>query len=290
MKTILSKTLPVIVGLSLVCFLYLPQLTFAADPATDTAAPQGVTFTPLTQLPQIQSAASADSLPVFLNQLYKICIGIGTVLAFFMIIRAGIEIMVSRGSVSSNEKAKSHLQGAVLGLILLLAPVVVFSIINPDILNLKLDFGGLQSTKDLTHLTSPTGAGTQTVCSASIAIPNDQSCSTKDSSLTEAAASCCENLQNGYKCCSKTINQFLLAYKFDITPKAGTVGNACIEHPRPQYFSSEQACKTQLENLPSYIKAGSSNYSFSNLQVLKSCEPVKDLSYKIPDEANTCSI
>lgn len=104
-------------------------------------------FVSLTQLPAISDAADTNSLPQFLNTLYKICIGVGAVLAVLMIMFAGFLFMTSRGSVASNEKAKSYIQNAVLGLILLLSPTIVFSIINPDILKLDLNFDKLQPGK-----------------------------------------------------------------------------------------------------------------------------------------------
>ncbi len=108
-------------------------------------------FVSLTQLPAISDAADTNSLPQFLNTLYKICIGVGAVLAVLMIMFAGFLFMTSRGSVSSNEKAKSYIQNAVLGLILLLSPTIVFGIINPDILNLDLNFDELK-LRDLTPI------------------------------------------------------------------------------------------------------------------------------------------
>lgn len=122
--------------------------TNQAQPATANTAPQnGTAFVPLTQFPQIQSIATASSLPQFFNTLYKICIGVGSVLAVLMIMYAGVEIMRSSGSVTSNQAAKTRIQNSVLGLILLLAPTIVFGIINPSILNLNFgsEFGGLKS-------------------------------------------------------------------------------------------------------------------------------------------------
>jgi hypothetical protein len=103
-------------------------------------------FKPLTQLPGIQQAASSDTLPQFLNQLYKICIGLGATFAFIMIMYAGFQIMTSQGSVASNEKAKTHIREALFGLLLILAPTIVFTIINPDILKLNINVDGLKSS------------------------------------------------------------------------------------------------------------------------------------------------
>ncbi|HWU24577.1 MAG TPA: hypothetical protein VN086_02395 [Candidatus Paceibacterota bacterium] len=113
-------------------------------PTTNTANSQAGgasgNFVPLTQLPGITSISQADSFSTFLNTLYKICIGAGAVLAVIMIMYAGVLFMTSQGSVSSNEKAKSYIQNALLGLLLVLTPTIVFGIINPSILN--IDIGG----------------------------------------------------------------------------------------------------------------------------------------------------
>lgn len=103
-----------------------------------TAAGTETNFTPLTQLPGIQSISTASSFTSFLNTLYKICIGVGAVLAVLMIMYAGVLIMTSSGSVSSNEKAKNYIQNAILGLVLVLTPTIVFGIINPRILNIDI--------------------------------------------------------------------------------------------------------------------------------------------------------
>ncbi|HYE22920.1 MAG TPA: pilin [Candidatus Paceibacterota bacterium] len=94
-------------------------------------------FAPLTSIPGLETAGEAPNITSFLNQLYKICIGVAAAIAVLQIIRAGILFMTNKGSVSENEQARSLLQGAVFGLILVLSPVIVFGIINPKILELN---------------------------------------------------------------------------------------------------------------------------------------------------------
>ena len=102
-------------------------------------------FVALTSLPGLKEAESSQNLSVFLNSLYKICIGAAAVLAVFQIMRAGILFMTNKGSISENEQARSLIQGSVFGLILVLSPVIVFTIINPQILELKLSTEPLKS-------------------------------------------------------------------------------------------------------------------------------------------------
>lgn len=154
-------------GLLLTAPLLIPSVSFAQQKTpsgnaqqtsaqAETAQPaqeSSGSFIPLTQLPGIQDAANSATLPAFLNQLYKICVGAGAVLAVIMIMIAGFEFMTSRGSVASNQKAKERIQNAILGLVLVLSPTIVFGIINPSILS--LDFtSSLQKLQDVRKLDS----------------------------------------------------------------------------------------------------------------------------------------
>lgn len=103
-------------------------------------------FVPLTSLPgldDIQGQGQSD-LAGFFNQLYRILIGVAAVLAVLQIMRAGFKYMTSSASVSGNKEAKDLIQESLLGLLLVLSPVIVFGIINPDILRLSLDLSALQ--------------------------------------------------------------------------------------------------------------------------------------------------
>jgi hypothetical protein len=130
----------------------IPMAAFVQSAQAATSTPATTTpnntnapaqFIPLTQLPGLSDTSTTSTLPGFLNQLYKICIGVAAVIAVLEIMYAGVQFMTSRGSVSSNEAAKSRIQNAILGLVLVLSPTIVFSIINPDILKLDLNFSTL---------------------------------------------------------------------------------------------------------------------------------------------------
>ena len=227
-----------------------------------------VGFTPLTALPGIQDAANATTLPAFLNQVYKICIGVAAVLAVLYIMYAGVEFMTSRGSVTSNEKAKAHIQNAILGLILVLSPTIVFGIINPDIL--KLDF-----TDDISKLkpdalqhvdTSPSVSGTtdngSTVpqnCSAysnEVAVPLLQACSLQGSTYVQVATSCCAGIQSGHSCCARPVNsstaqsassEYMWRVSIAPSPSDSTLPTNPLETPQPTVrqdgpFDTQQKC------------------------------------------------
>jgi hypothetical protein len=97
-------------------------------------------FVPLAPIPgltsNISGNISASTLTQFLNNLYKYLIGLAAVLAVIEIMWGGLEIMGE--SVTKKADGKAKIQQAILGLVLVLSPVLVFTIINPAILNLSL--------------------------------------------------------------------------------------------------------------------------------------------------------
>ncbi len=119
---------------------------------TDTAQPEdtgpnqqdGLQFIPLTSIPGVAQGGQAPNLPAFLNDLYKICIGAAAVLAVLKIIQGGITYMLG-DSVTEKREAKHHIALAVFGLVLVLAPALVFGIIDPRILTLNISTAGLET-------------------------------------------------------------------------------------------------------------------------------------------------
>lgn len=83
------------------------------------------------------TVVGASDLPAFLNQIYLLCIGIAVVVSILQIIRGGITWMLT-DSVMEKGQAKHLVTIAIMGLLLVLSPVIVFNIINPCILSLSL--------------------------------------------------------------------------------------------------------------------------------------------------------
>lgn len=118
----------------------------AAAPA-NTANTTG--FVPLAGIPNLTSGVTATQtgLQSFLRNLYFYLIGLAAIIAVFQIVRGGIMIAMNKDSISNQLSGKGHITQALLGLVLILAPALVFSIINPAILNLSVSLPPLTSTK-----------------------------------------------------------------------------------------------------------------------------------------------
>ncbi len=191
-----AASIAVFSAFMLVLSFGVPLSALAQDATGTDASSTSQGFVSLTQLPQISQAADTNSLPLFLNSLYKICIGVGAVLAVLMIMYAGFLFMTSRGSVASNEKAKSYIQNAVLGLILLLSPTIVFSIINPDILKLDLNFDSLRlNDDDLVEVNPNTTAESARICTT---ISGEGKTKIAEIKPGQDAASACSALGKGW--------------------------------------------------------------------------------------------
>ena len=110
-------------------------------------------FVPLTNIPGLtDQQPTAGGLASFLNSFYKYLLGLAAILAVIEIIWGGLEIS-TQDSVSKNKDGKERIQQALFGLVLILSPVLIFTIINPSILNLSLN---LPPIKQVAPTTAPT--------------------------------------------------------------------------------------------------------------------------------------
>ena len=137
------KTTLYTLGLLALAFIFAP----------DVLAQGFVQVQPLTSLGIATS--TPESLAPFINQLYKYGIGIGAIMAVLIIMYGGFKYMTSE-AMGPKSAGKEDIQRAVLGLLLLMSPVLVFGVINQDILDLNLDLGRLkQTTPGTTGTTTP---------------------------------------------------------------------------------------------------------------------------------------
>lgn len=189
-------------------YLYLGLLALLVLPAAALAQE----FTPLTNLPGVADAAGTDSLPTFFNNLYKLCIGAAAVIAVIQIMRAGMYFMFNKGSVAHNEKAKGLISSSILGLLLVLSPTIIFGIINPDILSLKLDLNDIKIENSLTPQQQEAqnqalnGAAAPKECTtkySGITAQNGGQCSTANG-IVEIPTSCCSKV-SGVVCCGRPV-------------------------------------------------------------------------------------
>ena len=102
-------------------------------------------FVPLAPIPGLTdkgltstaSGVSDSSFANFFNNLYKFLVGLAIALAIIEIIWGGLEYSTT-DSIGNKEAGKKRIYNAILGLVLILSPALVFSIINPNILNLSI--------------------------------------------------------------------------------------------------------------------------------------------------------
>lgn len=134
-------------------------------------------FVALAPIPGLTQGVVANSagLASFFNNLYKYLIGLAAVLAVIMIIWGGLEIS-TKDSVSKKQNGRERITQAILGLVLVLSPVLVFSIINPSILNLSIGLGRLNVASSSTLVTP--GNVTSQCDSSSLTPTQQQACRT----------------------------------------------------------------------------------------------------------------
>lgn len=133
--------------LGAISLLSLIFVFFAAHTAYAQTNENG--FVALAPIPGLTEGGAADSddLADFFNNLYKYLIGLAAAFAVIEIIWGGLEIS-TKDSVSKQSDGRNRITQAIFGLILVLSPVLVFSIINPSILNLSINIPALD-TKQL---------------------------------------------------------------------------------------------------------------------------------------------
>ncbi len=244
---------------------------------TDAATPG---FVPLTNIPGIEQAGNSATLPDFLNNLYKLCIGLAGILAVLQIIRAGIMYM-GGDSITEKKEAKSIITLSISGLILVLSPVIVFSIINPKILDLQIGIEDLRpgsSTSSGTSTTTSTGA--DTACTAypdRAAVAAGQSCNTAGG-YEPITAACCSGMSSGSTCCGKkaTTTPTQAASQWGwraITVNAQTETQQTTQQRGP--FTTKNECEVSLRDWP----------AANNLAIVEmKCDCTKPLS-----EQTNCS-
>lgn len=110
-------------------------------------------------------AANTEGLAIFFNNLYKFAIGMATVLAVIMIIWGGIEYSW-QDVPGAKSNGKDRILQAILGLVLVLSPALVFSIINPSILNLSINLKPLDTKSGTSSVGSRTVTDAVTTATA----------------------------------------------------------------------------------------------------------------------------
>ncbi len=132
----------------LVLSVIITPFVYAAEP---------IDFKPVTDIPLLDSwtpgetiNASVGAENVF-NQVFSLSIRIGAMLAVFMFIWGGLNMIMARDNATNITRGKEKMKNAIFGLLMLLSIFIVLNTINPDLVNISL-FGdgtvGLDTTKN----------------------------------------------------------------------------------------------------------------------------------------------
>lgn len=151
-------------------------------------------FVPLAEIPGLTSGdvANSSDLASFFNNLYKYLIGLAAILAIIEIIWGGLEYS-TQDNISKKSDGKARIYQALSGLLLVLAPALVFGIINPSILNLGVNLSPLSAPS------SGTTGGTAPTTSATITAPAS-GCSSRPGQYLEVAVCATQEAANAYRC------------------------------------------------------------------------------------------
>lgn len=255
-----------------------PSAQPAVAPANDSSTGAPDQFVSLTNLPGLPETVNASTLPGFFNQLYKLCIGAAAVIAVLQIMRAGFKFMTTKGSFTGNEEAKGYISNAVIGLVLVLSPVIVFGVINPDILKLNLDVSGLKS-----KYVDDDGVGNGGTSSSKNTSLSKEQCTSQYANIVSFIPSntankcnanfnfsnipleCCEGASGNAVCCGKpkatADSQFIVSWYYTRSDVGDKTAACYVEEVAR--FNDLASCEVKL-------KAVQSNTL--NKTILKSCD------------------
>ncbi len=161
------------------------------------------TFVPLTQIPAVADIQQSQNFSDFLNGLYRICIGAAAVLAVLKIVQGGITYMLS-DSITEKKDARTHISVAIIGLVLVLSPAIVFGIIDPRILQFNVDVGSLNpgSTGTQSYENLPQQCRAYANMQAYVPVSNGTNQAPTCPGNTHLIPnSCCAGLASGAMCC-----------------------------------------------------------------------------------------
>lgn len=113
--------------------LVLPLLAYAQTSA----------YRPLIQLPI--TTGGAPGWQGYIDLLYATAISLAALLAVMKIVIAGAKYMFS-DVITNKAEAKNDIQGALLGLLLILGAVILLNLINPQLTNTTINIDRIQPT------------------------------------------------------------------------------------------------------------------------------------------------
>lgn len=97
----------------------------------------GEEYKPLVGIPGVTDTGSPLDFNSYINSLYTLSISIAALLAVIKIVIAGVKYMLS-DIVTQKGEAKKDIQGALIGLLIVLSAVLILTVINPDLVEVDL--------------------------------------------------------------------------------------------------------------------------------------------------------
>lgn len=119
----MKKNILIIIAAFALFFLFIPLVK--AD------------YTLEVDYPTVGGQQPSADLVQYIRYLYLFALSAVGVAAFGALVYGGFQYLLSAGSVGSAEEAKKWMWGAIYGLVLALAAVLILRTINPDLINLK---------------------------------------------------------------------------------------------------------------------------------------------------------
>ncbi len=108
---------------------------------------QTVLYTLLEPIMGVTAINTASDLATFFNFLFKMLIGLCSLLAVIMIIIGGIEYLTTE-AFTGKSNARERIENAVTGLVLLAAVYLILYTINPNLLRLNIDLKAIETHID----------------------------------------------------------------------------------------------------------------------------------------------
>jgi hypothetical protein len=141
-------------------FLFIPALVLLSIPEILFA--QDRVYSPLVDLSNAGQGSDVQSFEQYINFLYGMSIAVAALLAVIKIIVAGAKYMLS-DVVSNKGEALKDIQGAIIGLLIILSAVIILELINPQLTKKNIVFKELpELDRSLLHSLAVTVAGGQT--------------------------------------------------------------------------------------------------------------------------------
>lgn len=136
----------------IVSILSLPTVIYAQDSV----------YSPLVDLSNAGQGTKVQTFEEYINFLYGFSIALAALLAVIKIVIAGAKYMLD-DVITGKEQAKKDIQGAILGLLLILSAVIILELINPQLIKREIKFNDFQSKRPDLSVAVATTVGGQTV-------------------------------------------------------------------------------------------------------------------------------